>query len=152
MVKGSAWLRRREAERADLKTLREIITAAYHKTGGKGEPPASYIRDWREQHKGTYGKWSLGTLFKSGSSHPCSPPARLRELVSDEQEDETAPTENLRRQLEHAEWVLGWARRSDEFGQHHAQYIPPHLRPQVIEGWQGTVDRLRALLAARQAV
>ena len=78
---------------ARLRTLREIIGAAWRKAGHSGEPPAGFVRGWREQNL-DWGMWTLGTLFDSGSSLPRG----SDELVEADDELPTAPRVVLEKQ------------------------------------------------------
>jgi hypothetical protein len=54
------------------RTLRELITAAYHAAGGTGDPPEEFRRQWANSHP-NYCKrdgelWPPGTRFYSGSA------------------------------------------------------------------------------------
>lgn len=48
------------------KTLLEIITAAWHATGERGQLTRTFIRQWRAANP-EYGKWPLWVRFFSGS-------------------------------------------------------------------------------------
>lgn len=66
----------------EVKTLHEIITSAWQKTGKRGAPTIEYIRAWRAANP-LYGRHSLLARFKSGSTQPLKPRTAL-DVAGDE--------------------------------------------------------------------